>query len=253
MANVRVIPVLLLKNTGLVKTVKFKNSKYVGDPINAVRIFNEKEVDELVFLDIEAGIKNIEPNYKIIKDIASECFMPLSYGGGITNITQVKKLFSLGIEKVVLNTAAIINPNLINEIADIYGSQSVVVSIDVKKSFLGKFQVMYSSGTKVESKSVRELITEIQERGAGEVIVHAIDRDGTQNGFDLDLIRIAAEVTRVPLVALGGASNLYDLKKALDAGATAVAAGSFFIFHGRHRAVLISYPSIEELNKLFNS
>ena len=251
MTNVRIIPVLLLKNGGLVKTVNFSKPKYVGDPINAVRIFNEKEVDELVFLDITATLENRDPNFKMIEEIASECFMPLSYGGGVNNLFQVQKIFSLGIEKIIFNSIIYTNPDLITEVSNIFGNQSVVVSIDVRKTFFGKYEVYSHSGTKKVNESLASIIKKIQSLGVGELIINSIDLDGTLKGYDLDLIKLISSSLNIPVVALGGASSLTDFKFAIQCGASAVAAGSFFIFHGKHKAVLISYPNLGEINTIF--
>jgi cyclase len=251
MTNVRIIPVLLLKNEGLVKTVNFSKPKYVGDPINAVRIFNEKEVDELVFLDITATLEKRDPNFKMLEEIASECFMPLSYGGGVNNLSQVQKLFSIGIEKIIFNSVIYSNPSLITEVSNIFGNQSVVASIDVKKSFFGKYEVYSNAGTTKVNESLSSIISKIQSLGVGELIINSIDSDGTLKGYDLDLIKLISQSLNIPVVALGGASSLSDFKLAIQAGASAVAAGSFFIFHGKHKAVLISYPNLSEINNLF--
>jgi len=252
MQRTRVIPVLLLKGQGLYKTTKFKDPKYLGDPINAVKIFNDKEVDELCFLDITATNENREPNYKAIAEIASECFMPLSYGGGIRNVEQAKKLFSIGVEKVIISTAVHNNPNLITELSSHYGAQSVVVCIDVKKSFLGKYEVYSHSGKKNTGKNPIQLAKQMQELGAGEIILNFIDKDGTMQGYDTEFIFKVASQLEIPVIACGGANTVSDFYKAVKEGhASAVAAGSMFVFHGKHKAVLISYPSQQELKEAF--
>ncbi len=251
MRRIRVIPVLLLKGQGLYKTVKFKEPKYVGDPINAVKIFNDKEVDELCFLDITATGENREPNYKVISEIASECFMPLSYGGGITNIEQASKLFSIGVEKIIISTAVHTNPGLVTELSTRYGAQSVVVCLDVKKSFLGKYEVYTHAGKKNSGKNPVQFALDMQKAGAGEIIINSIDRDGTMQGYDTDLLHKVASQLEIPVIACGGAGSVEDLGKAIVQGhASAVAAGSMFVFHGKHRAVLISYPSSKDLLQL---
>lgn len=251
MLKTRVIPCLLLRNSGLVKTFQFDNPKYVGDPINAVRIFNEKEVDEIVILDISATPEKREPNFELIKDLASQAFMPLAYGGGITNIYQIEKLFSIGIEKVVLNTIVGTNPNLIKQTVDIVGSSSVVVCMDVKSKMFGKPSVFNNSG-KVDTKyDPIQFAQKIQDLGAGELIFNSIDRDGMQKGYDLSMIEKISQAIDIPLVALGGAATLEDFRKAVDHGASAVAAGSMFVFHGKHKAVLITYPEYKKLESLF--
>jgi imidazole glycerol-phosphate synthase subunit HisF len=249
----RVIPALLLSDSGLVKTQRFANAKYVGDPINAIRIFNEKEVDELVVLDIDATRLNREPDYALIEEFAGECFMPLGYGGGIRTVEQARRLFSLGVEKVVLQTAALENPSLVTEMASRFGSQSIVVSIDVKKDWLGRTRLWGSSSKRKLKADWLAVIKELESAGAGELLLNSVDRDGVQNGYDLDVIRSAAAILDIPLVALGGAGNMAHLLEAVQAGASAVAAGSLFVLQGPHRAVLISYPGYSALDKLFRS
>jgi imidazole glycerol-phosphate synthase subunit HisF len=243
----RVIPSLLIKNEGLVKTIKFKKPIYVGDPLNAIKIFNEKEVDELMITDINASKENRNPNYELIEQIASECFMPLTYSGGIKNLDHAKTIFSLGVEKICIQTAAYENVNLISDLAYKYGNQSIMVSIDVKKNWLGKYELYNSSTGKLIGANWKELLVNLVNAGAGEVIVNSVDKDGTLQGPDLELINKASENLDVPLIAIGGISNLADIRNAIKAGASAVAAGSFFVFHGPHRAVIITYPHYNEL------
>lgn len=250
MLNIRVIPILLLKGKGLVKTVKFKNPKYVGDPINAVRIFNEKEVDELMFLDIEANIEKHPPQFNLIKDIVTECFMPFGYGGGIRNVEDVRNILKNGAEKAILNTSALETPKLIKEASEIFGSQSIIVSIDVKKSGLGKYQVFKYSGTIKTKFSPQDLAIKVEKLGAGEILINSIDKDGTMEGYDLDLVKKVTEKVDIPVVACGGAGTVQHFQEAVKiGGASAVAAGSMFVFHGPHRAVLINYPSQKELEQ----
>jgi imidazole glycerol-phosphate synthase subunit HisF len=245
----RVIPSLLLRNEKLVKTRKFANPKYVGDPINAIRIFNEKEVDELMVLDIGASRECREPNYAVIEQFAGECFMPLCYGGGIRTLEQARRLFALGIEKVCLQTAALEDPSLITVLANEFGSQSVLVSTDIKKNWLGKRR-MYSAGTRrFISQSWMDFLHLAVTAGAGEVLVNAVDRDGVMEGMDLELVREASALP-VPVIAVGGVGSLPDIKAAVNEGASAVAVGAFFVFHGPHRAVLITYPEYKELEEL---
>ena len=252
MISYRVIPILLLHDSGLVKTTKFKQPKYVGDPINAIKIFNDKEVDELVFLDIDASKHKREPNFKLLEHIASECFMPLGYGGGITNISQVNRIFNIGIEKVIFNTAAFNQPTLIEEAAKSAGSQSVVVSIDVKKNWLGKKKLFSHAGAKAPNITIADFVKRMQDIGAGEIIINSVDQDGITNGYDLELIKTVAEIVDVPVVACGGAGTIQHLSEAVQlGGASAVAAGSMFVFYGPHRAVLINYPSQEKLKSVF--
>lgn len=249
----RVIPCLLLRNGGLVKTRRFRQPKYVGDPINAIRIFNEKEVDELMVLDIIASRERREPDYALIEQFASECFMPLCYGGGIRTIGQARTLFSLGVEKVCLQSATLENPGLISELADQFGRQSIVVSVDVARNWLGRPKLYESRTRKLLKTPWLEFMQEAVNCGAGEVVLNSVDRDGLMQGYDLDLLQLAARSMSVPLIALGGAGSLEHMREAVKAGASAVAAGSFFVFHGPHRAVLISYPRYKELENLFGN
>lgn len=234
------------------KTVKFAASTYIGDPINAVRIFNEKEVDELMFLDIGATPNGCEPNFGLLEDIASEAFMPFGYGGGITRIEHVRRILATGVEKVVINSAAALDPELISAAADLAGSASVVVSIDVKRSWLGEYSVFVNGGRTNTGRDPREYASAVTALGAGEILLNAIDRDGTMRGYDLELIRLVSAEIGIPLVAVGGAGRLGDFVSAVDAGASAVGAGSLFVFHGPHRAVLITYPQYTELERWFD-
>jgi imidazole glycerol-phosphate synthase subunit HisF len=253
MLQSRIIPCLLLKNRGLVKGVRFRGHQYIGDPINAVRIFNDKEVDEIVFLDIAATNEQRDPDYELIKDIAGECFIPLSYGGGINSLSQAAKIFSLGAERVIVNTAAIKDPALVSLIANEYGSQSVIVAVDVKKNFLGRYQMITNSGKKASRKDLLGFVKQVEDFGAGEILLTSVDRDGTGDGFDLALLKeIAAEVS-IPVIIAGGAGRLTDVSDAFRAGASGVAVGSMFVFYGKHRAVLITYPTQSEINQLINS
>jgi imidazole glycerol-phosphate synthase subunit HisF len=252
MKRIRVIPALLIQDGGLVKSIKFKDHKYVGDPINAVKIFNEKEVDEIVILDISATAQKKSPNISVIKEIASEAFMPLGYGGGITRLEEIKELITAGVEKVILNSVAYENIKLITEGAKYVGSQSVVVSIDVKKNIWGKYKVFIRNGTKNTDIDPLQYARQMEQAGAGELLLNAIDRDGTFNGYDVDLIKLISSAVNVPVVTIGGAATVGDFAKAVQFGASAVSAGSMFVFQRPHRAVLISYPSQKELKeKLF--
>ncbi|MDD5593722.1 MAG: AglZ/HisF2 family acetamidino modification protein [Candidatus Margulisbacteria bacterium] len=244
----RVIPCLLIKNKGLVKTVRFTEPKYVGDPINAVNIFNEKEVDEIILLDIAATLEGREPDYDLISNIAGECFIPLGYGGGVRSQECIRKLFNLGIEKVVINSYAVENPEFIRIATASFGSQSIVVSIDVKRNVWGKYEVCVNGGRKRTKHDPVIFAQEMEALGAGEIFLNSIDRDGTAQGYDLKLIKLVSEAVNIPVIACGGAGKLEDFKTAIEAGkASAVAAGSLFVFQGKHRAVLISYPSAEAL------
>lgn len=248
MNKTRVIPVLLLRGKGLVKTVKFKEPKYIGDPINSVRIFNEKEVDELVFLDIMATSEGRGPDFELLADIAGEAFMPMAYGGGITTLEQVQRIFALGFEKVILDTAAYVTPQLISEAAAIYGSQSIVGCVDVRRTFLGRYELSSHAGKTKQSVGLKEHVQTLERLGVGEIIVNAVDRDGTQSGYDIKLIREVSSSVEVPVVACGGASSIDDFAAAVhEGGASAVAAGSLFVFVGPHRAVLINYPARSDL------
>jgi imidazole glycerol-phosphate synthase subunit HisF len=241
----RIIPCLLLKNKGLVKTVKFKTPKYIGDPINAVKIFNEKEVDELILLDIDATKDNRIPDYKIIEDIVSEAFMPICYGGGVSTIDQMKKLYYCGIEKISLSSAAHKNPNIIDQAANLFGSQSVVITLDIKQSMIGrKYNVMTHNGKIHLKGDPISIAQEMEKRGAGEIMINNIDRDGTMKGYDSMFIKSIVDALSIPVIALGGAGSLDDLKDIFKkTNVTAVAAGSMFVFYGSRRAVLINYPS----------
>ena len=247
------IPVLLLHKGGLVKSVRFKNYKYVGDPINAVKIFNEKEIDEIAVLDIDATREKRPVNIKKIKEITGEAFIPLAYGGGISHINEIKELFYTGVEKVVLNYSAVHTPGLVTEAAGLVGSQSVVVSIDVKKNLFGKYQVYTSNGTENTRMDPGQFAKKMEDSGAGEIFLNSIDKDGTYGGYDLELIRKVSGVLSIPLIACGGAGAVEDFTSAVNNGASAVAAGSMFVFQRPHQAVLISYPSLKELKEKFFS
>lgn len=247
MKRVRIIPVLLLHKGNLIKSVKFKDYKYVGDPINAVRIFNDKEVNELVLIDIDASRENRPPDIKHITNIAGEAFMPVAYGGGISNSTQVKEIFYNGVEKVIFNKAALEHPALITATANQFGSSSTVVSIDVKKTLLGGYKVYAVNGLKNTGRDPVLFAKEMESAGAGEIFINSIDADGTMGGYDLNLIKKIADAVSVPVIACGGAGSMDHFKQAVQAGASAVAAGSFFVFHGKHKAVLITYPLPGEL------
>lgn len=244
----RVIPCLsITAEHDLVKTTKFSNPRYLGDPINAVKIFNDKGVDELCILDITATKEGREPDFDYIKDIASEAFMPLSYGGGITNIEQIKTIFHMGYEKVIINTAFYKNPNLITEAANLAGSQSIVVSIDVKNEMLGRKRCYVCDGTEKTSKDPIEMAKLAESLGAGEILLNSITNDGSMKGYDIKLISDVAKAVNVPVIACGGAGTVQDLKRALYEGnAHAVAAGSLFVYYGSEKAVLINMPDEEE-------
>jgi cyclase len=248
----RVIPCLLLHKHALVKSIKFDNYTYVGDPINAIKIFNEKEVDELIFLDIDATKEKRKPDFNLIKQIAGECFMPLCYGGGINSVEDVQRLFEIGIEKVAINSYAAENQEFIAELSSCVGSQSIVVAIDLKRSLFGQYNVYSHAGKIKTNLDLIEYVKKIEAMGAGELLINSIDRDGTMIGFDLDLIKTVSCAVSIPVIAMGGLGKLDDFSSAIQAGASAVAAGSLFVFYGKHRAVLINYPKIELLRETFN-
>jgi cyclase len=254
MKRIRVIPVLLIHKQGLIKSERFKKYRYVGDPINAVKIFNEKEVDELAIIDIDASKEKRKPNIQQIKEIAGEAFMPLSYGGGITSVDEVKEILFNGIEKVMINKAALTDSNLISRIADRFGNQSIVVSIDVKKNIWGKYKVYSDNGTHNTNIDPVEFAQKCEKLGAGEILLTSIENDGTYKGYDIDILKKVTESISIPVIAGGGAASVDDFKKAVyDGHASAVSAGSMFVFQRPHNAVLISYPSITELkSKLYN-
>ena len=248
MRRTRVIPVLLLKQRGFYKTRLFQNPKYLGDPINILRIFNEKEVDEVCVLDIAAV--NDGPQMDYLGEFASECFMPLAYGGGITNIAQISKLFRIGFEKCIINTAFIDSPELVKEASREFGSQSIVVSLDAKKKLFGGYELFVQGGKRGTNQSVRESARQAEDLGAGEILLNSIDRDGMMEGYDLDLAEEICNEVSVPVVVCGGAGSLEDMKQAAGVGANGVAAGSFFVFQGPHRAVLINAPKQKLLSSL---
>jgi cyclase len=249
----RVIPCLLLSNGGLVKKRKFKDSVYIGDPINAIRIFNEKEVDELVLLDICASSGRRGPDYQLLGEIASECFMPLAYGGGISSIEQIRALFRLGIEKVIVNTALNYDPNFVRNAVAIFGSQAITASIDVRRKLFGRYEVMTLAGTQPTGLSPVDAAQMAVNLGVGEILLTSIESEGSMEGYDVDLLKKVSQSVNVPVIASGGAGSLEDFRTAVHVGhASAVAAGSMFVFYGRHRAVLITYPEYQELCSIFN-
>ncbi|CAI8831633.1 putative imidazole glycerol phosphate synthase subunit HisF [Pseudomonas sp. IT-P12] len=255
MLRPRVIPCLLIQDGGLVKTVKFKDPKYVGDPINAVKIFNEKEADELIVIDIDATVNGVEPNYQQIAKLAAECRMPLCYGGGIRSAEQAKKIIALGVEKVAISSAALDNPGLITQIAEEIGSQSVVVVLDYKSRLLSKVcDVWTHNGTRNTKRNVLDVALEVEQLGAGEIVINSINNDGRMKGYDIDLALELRKAVHVPITVLGGAGSLEDIRSVVSAcGVVGVAAGSLFVFKGSYRAVLISYPSAKQKDELIYS
>jgi len=251
MRRPRVIPVLLYSNKGLVKTTKYSNPKYLGDPINIVRIFNDKCVDELILLDINASLEKRKPLFDEIRRIAEECFIPLGYGGGIREMADVKRILQIGVEKIVLNSYVTENLDFISQAADFAGSSSVVISIDVKKRF-GKYRVYSYGGKKLTKYDPFEFAKLVERKGAGEIIINSIDYDGMQLGYNINLIKAIAQYVKIPVIASCGARNINDMLAAVKEGhADAVAAGSFFVYRLPQKAVLIKYPSEKELNSLF--
>jgi imidazole glycerol-phosphate synthase subunit HisF len=252
MLKTRVIPVLLFKGEGLVKTKRFKDPVYVGDPINAIKIFNEKGVDELVFLDIDATRLSRGPNYTFINKIADECFMPLAYGGGVRSINEIREILKLGVEKVIINTAAFEINGFIKEAAIAFGSSTIVVSIDYRKKWTGSYRCYTQNGKNEVNSDPVSLARQAEEEGAGEILLNAIDNDGMMKGYNLDILENITRQVSVPVIACGGAGHLSDFRKAVvEGGASAVAAGSLFVFYGPHKAVLINYPSMKDLETLF--
>ncbi len=247
----RIIPSLLLMNGGLYKTTNFKNPSYVGDPINAIKIFNEKEVDELMVLDIEASKLKKNPDYSLIESFASECFMPLTYGGGIKSLKQAEKLFSLGVEKILVQTSVLENHNFLHELIQSFGSSSIVASIDIKKNFFNKFKIYSHSKIKNHGfSSLEKYIDLLNQYDVGEVLLNDVDRDGQMQGQNKKLINYVANKLKSPMISLGGIGSFEDIKESFDSGASAVAAGAFFVYHGPHRAVLINYPDPKTISKI---
>ena len=245
----RVIPCLLLEKTRLVKTQKFKNPVYVGDPINAVKVFNDKEVDELVLLDIDVSRRGEPPDFEFIEKLASEAFMPLSYGGGVRTVNQARQLFHLGVEKVIIKTAAITDYKFLQELSLEFGSSSLVVSVDVKSDYRRNVVPVDGRLKKLKTHSLPELLNLYENCGVGEILLQNVDCDGTMAGPDLEIVRQIGKRS-VPLTVAGGVSSLSDIKNLIDAGADAVGAGAFFTFYGPHRAVLLTYPNYQELSDL---
>jgi cyclase len=254
MLRPRLIPCLLVHKSGLVKTVNFAYPKYVGDPINTVRIYNEKEVDELLVMDIDASVKGVEPDYEMISHLASECRMPLCYGGGVRTVAQFEKIISLGVEKVAVSSAAVKSPLLISDAASRIGSQSVVVVIDIKKTgLLRRYEVVTHNGTYRTGLNPVDFARRMAELGAGEIVLNSVDRDGEMKGYDLDLVELIRQAVNLPLTVLGGAGSLGDVKELINRyGIVGAAAGSLFVFKGKYSAVLINYPNSAEKEDLIH-
>jgi imidazole glycerol-phosphate synthase subunit HisF len=247
----RIIPCLLLDGTGLVKTRQFKDPTYVGDPINAIKLFNDKRVDELVFLDIAASRSGRGPNYKLIEQLASECFMPMCYGGGLRSAAQARTVVSLGIEKVSINMAAIEDRSIISTVSQELGASSTIAAVDVRRNWLGNYRVYDSVRRKTTDIEPISHVVDLVKAGAGEVFINNVDSDGMQKGFDISFIRSICNAVDVPVIACGGAGSLDDMRQVIQkGGASAAAAGSLFVFKGPHRAVLINYPSQEKIHEL---
>lgn len=255
MRRIRVIPTLLLDGNGLVKPQKFSKPKYIGDPINAVKIFNEKEVDELILMDIYATKRSQPPNFSLIKEIASECFMPMGYGGGIHSVAHVEMLFKCGVEKIILNSEAVIKLDIIKELSNRYGTQAIVVSIDVKKNLFGKYSIYVENGQKNTKMDPVDFVKRCEDFGAGEVYLTAIDREGMMEGYDIELTKMVAKAIDIPVIASGGAGCVTHMAKVVQEGfASAVSAGSMFVFHGKLRGVLINFPTHDILEReLYNT
>lgn len=254
MLRPRIIPCLLVKDQGLVKTENFKNPRYLGDPMNAVRIFNEKEVDELVIIDIDATIEGRGPDLQMIKNWAEECRMPLCYGGGITTVEQAQQIFTLGVEKIALSSGAINNPNLVKDLSEKVGAQSVVIILDVKKKLFGGYEVYTHNGKKSTGKSPMEWIKIFQDLGAGEIVINNIDEDGKMKGYDLNLLEKCKSVTTLPFTALGGAGTLDHVASLIEKfGIIGCSAGSLFVYKGKLKAVLINYPNFEEKENIIKN
>ncbi len=247
----RIIPALLLQNDALVKSVKFQRPNYIGDPVNTVRIFNELEVDELVFLDITATNEKRKPNLKLLAEIANECFMPLGYGGGLNDFQVVKDIFSIGFEKVVLNSVCHEQPSFVTRVSEHYGNQAVVASVDVKKNLWGNYDVYSHSGKKKQKKGLLEWVAELEQLGAGELLLTSIDKEGTWSGFDLNLIHKVTETVSIPVIAQGGAGNIQHIGDVVkQAHASAVALGSMVVYQQKGMGVLVNFPEAADLNRV---
>lgn len=242
----RLIPIILIENRGLYKSIKFKNHRYLGDSLNTIRLFNDKEVDELVILDIGARKATKGIDFEYLEKLSAECFMPVCYGG-VDNILQVEKLFKLGFEKISFNTALDEKIDLVKEVAKKYGVQSVVASIDVKKNIFGKYNIYIENGTKKIKWNLEEYVKYLQDNGVGEILLTSMDQEGTMTAYDYELIKLVSEAVEIPVIANGGAGSLSECKKAIDSGASAAAASSIFSYYGKKNAVLVNYPTQKEI------
>ncbi len=253
MKRARVIPVLLLQNNGLYKTVKFDKPKYIGDPINAVKLFNDKQCDELILLDILASKQDKEINFKLIEEIASECFMPLAYGGGVSKIEHIEKLLKIGIEKIILNSVLLSNIEFMETAVKYYGSSTIVASVDVKKNLFGKYQLYSHSGKKIPDVPLLDFLKAIEKKGAGELMINSVDLDGMMTGYDTKLAQTVSESLSIPTIICGGCNSFENIKNIfLTTHISAAAAGSFFVYHGPHKAVLINYPMPKQISEIRN-
>jgi cyclase len=253
MLKTRVMPCLLVSNGRLVKTVRFRNPAYVGDPVNAIKIYNEKEVDELILLDITATAEGRRPDFSFLSEVADECFMPLAYGGGIRDIDDISRIFSLGIEKVAINSYALENPSFVEKAAAVFGSQSILLSMDVKKNLFGKYRVYGRGGRNGTDHEPAAWAARMERIGAGEILLNSIDQDGTMEGYDTTLIRKVTEAVTVPVIACGGAGRIQDFKMAVEeGGASAVATGSMVVYQGKNKGVLINFPSQDDLKNILD-
>ena len=245
------MPCLLISDSLLVKPYKFKNPSYVGDPLNAIKIFNDKEVDELILIDIDSTVNHQEPKYDLIKSVAQSCFMPLCYGGGINKLEQATEIFNSGVEKISINAGLYSHPGLVSQIAKIYGSQSVVASIDVKKNIWKKDIAYINKGTVAINEDLISYVKRIENEGAGEILLTSIEKEGTWNGYDLELINKISTIVKIPVIANGGAGSIEDFRKAYHAGASAMAAGNMFVYIKKGMGVLISFPYKKDLDSIF--
>jgi len=247
----RLIPCLTLLNNSFVKTINFKNPKYIGDPINTIKIFNEKFVDEIMILDIGASKLGYQPNFELLSDIASECFIPLSYGGGIKNLNDASKIIGIGFEKVCVQSGIDKNYNLVYKIAKKFGSQSCVISLDIKKDIFGRYRLYnYLKNSYNDDSKIEDHLKKLIDNGAGEIVINMINQDGKRNGMDLNLINRLSKLISIPIIFVGGVGEIQHVKSAFNAGANAVGGGSFFVLYGIHRAVLVSYPNEQDFKYL---